>query len=123
MDGDRSVTATFNPRPVFQFSAPNYSVSEGTANAVITVQRLAATASTVTVDYAIVAGSAVASPAADADFGGPGGSLTGTLTFLPGQTSKTILIPIVDDTRAEEPETVLLSLHNPGTGAAAGWEF
>ena len=120
MDGDRSVTATFSPRPVFQFSAPNYTVSEGTANAVITVQRLATTAGTVTVDYAIAAGSAVAPPAADADFAAPGGSLTGTLTFLPGQASKTILVPIVDDTRAEGPETVLLSLHNPGTGAVLG---
>ncbi len=120
MDGDRAVTATFNPSPVLQFSAPNYTVSEGTANATITVQRLVTTAGTVTVNYALTAGSAVAPPAADADFGGPGGSLTGTLTFLPGQASKTLLVPIVDDTEAEGPETVLLSLHNPTAGAVLG---
>ena len=84
------------------------------------MQRLVATAGTVTVDYAIAAGTATAPPAADADFAGPGGSLTGTLTFLPGQTSQTFTIPIVDDARAEAPETVLLSLHTPTGGAMLG---
>ena len=46
MDGDRSVTATFSLRPVFQFSAPSYSVNEGNGAATITVQRLGTTAGT-----------------------------------------------------------------------------
>ena len=58
MYGDRSVTAIINPRPTFQFSAPSYSVSEGSGSATITVQRLGTTAGTATVDYAIAAGSA-----------------------------------------------------------------
>ena len=72
MDGDRSVTATINPRPVFQFSAPSYSVNEGGGSATITVQRLVTTAGTATVDYTIEAGSATPPPAAGADFAGPG---------------------------------------------------
>jgi glucose/arabinose dehydrogenase len=120
MDGDRSVTATIAPRAILQFSAPAFTATEGSGSATITVQRLATTAGPMTVDYAIVAGTATASPAAGADFTGPGGLLTGTLTFSPGQASKTFTIPIVDDTRAEPGETVLLSLHNPTAGAVLG---
>jgi glucose/arabinose dehydrogenase len=120
MDGDRAVTATINPRPVLQFSAPSYSVSEGGRRATITVQRLATTAGTVTVDYAIEGGSATPPPAADADFAGPGGALTGTLTFSPGQSTQSFTIPIVNDMRAEPAETVLVSLHDPTPGAALG---
>jgi glucose/arabinose dehydrogenase len=118
MDGDRSVTAAMNLRPVLEFSAPTYSVSEGRTNARIRVRRVVSTAGTVSVDYVIQSGSqpgdATAPPAADADFSGP---LTGTLTFTPGQSSKTFLVPIVTDTRAEVPETVQLQLENP-TGEA-----
>ncbi len=121
MDGDRSVTATINPRPAFQFSAPSYSVNEDSGSATITVQRLGTTAGTATVDYAVEPGSATP-PGAGADFmgPGPGGSLTGTLTFTPGQSTKTITIPIVSDARDEGSETVLLSLHNPSAGGVLG---
>ena len=122
MYGDRSVTAIINPRPTFQFSAPGYSVSEGSGGATITVQRLGTTAGTATVDYAIEAGTATSPAAAGADFGGPGpgGLLTGTLTFTPGQSSRTVVIPIVKDARDEGPETILLSLHQPTAGGVLG---
>ncbi len=120
MDGDRAVTVTLNTRPVFEFNAATYTVNEDSGSATITVQRLLTTAGTATVDYAIVAGTATAPPAAEADFAGPGGVLTGTLTFAPGQATKAFTIPIVNDTRAEGPETILLSLHNPGAGGILG---
>ena len=116
MDGDRSVTATFSLRPILQFSASSYTVSEGSGAATITVQRLGTTAGTATVDYAIEPGSA----ATGADFTGPGGVLTGTLTFTPGQSSKTFTVPVVNDGQIEGPETVLLSLHQPTAGGVLG---
>ena len=122
MDGDRSVTATFSLRPVFQFSAPSYSVNENSGSAMITVQRLGTTAGTATVDYAVEPGSATPPPAADADFSPSGGAgpLTGTLTFPPGQSTRSFTIPIVDDALVEGSETILLSLHNPTAGALLG---
>jgi Calx-beta domain len=115
------VAAAMNLRPVIQFSAPTYFVSERSAKAKIIVRRLVSTAGTVSVDYAIQAGSqpggATAPPAPDADFSAPP---TGTLTFTPGQSSKTILVPIVKDTRVETPETILLQLENPTDEAMLG---
>jgi Calx-beta domain-containing protein len=68
------------------------------------------------VDFAIEPGSA----AAGADFNGPGGSLTGTVTFMPGQATRSFTIQIVNDSVVEGPETVLLSLHNPTAGGLLG---
>jgi glucose/arabinose dehydrogenase len=109
MDGDRPVTATINPR-----------VTEGSGSATITVQRLETTAGTVTVDDAIGAGSATAPPAADADFTGPGGALTGTLTFGPNQA-------VVEDRDRERstglvdgPRTVIVALGSPSGSATLG---
>ena len=42
---------------------------------------------------------------------------SGTLTFAPGETSKTIMVPTIDDVFAELDETFLVSLSNP-TGVA-----
>ncbi len=113
MDGDRSVTATFNLRSVFQFSAPSYSVSEGSGSVTITVQRLTSTGGTATVDYKIEGGTATAG----VDFTG---SLNGTLTFTPGQSTRTFSIPIANDAKVEGPETILLSLHAPTGGGLLG---
>ena len=119
MDGDKVVTATFNRRPFLQFSAASYSVNEG-SNATITVQRLVSTAGTVMVNYAVQPGSATAPPGPDADYGIPATGLTGTLTFTPGQSSRTFSIPTINDTRAEAPETILLALSSPTGGAILG---
>ena len=43
----------------------------------------------------------------------------GTLTFTPGQTSKTIDINIVNDTAIEASETIVMTLSDP-TGALLG---
>lgn len=60
----------------------------------------------VSVDYTTVD---VTASAGDGDYV----AISGTLTFQPGQTSKTILIPILDDGSAEGNETFDVALSNP----------
>ncbi|MFM6041151.1 MAG: esterase-like activity of phytase family protein, partial [Dolichospermum sp.] len=91
------------------------SISDVTAvegsNAVVTVTlNEASTTTPVTVNYATTAGTATAgtdySPA-------PGNALSGTLTFAPGQTSKTITFNTTSDTTAEADERFTVTLTNP----------
>ena len=71
----------------------------------------------VTVDYATADGTAVAG----ADYT----ATSGTLTFAAGETSKTVNVPILDDSHDEGAETFTLRLSNPagariGDGEATG---
>ena len=77
----------------------------GTKNLNFTVSLSAASGRTVTVDYATLAGTAT--------HGSDFNAASGTLTFNPGQTSKTVTIALVGDTLPEPDETFLLSLTNP----------
>ena len=78
---------------------------EGTDAAMTFNVRLApSTASTVTVDYATEDGSAQA----PADYT----ATTGTLTFAPGETRKTVSVPIIDDATEDTGETFRLRLSN-----------
>ncbi len=88
-----------------KFSSPTYSVSESGVSATITVLRTAVTNSLVTVDFATQNGTATA--------GSDYFATNGTLTFLPGEVSKTFKVGVIDDTLIEGDETVLLSLSNP----------
>src|SRR5205823_9524765 len=94
---------------LLQFSAATYSVNENGGSAVITVSRTGSSSGTVSVNYATSDGSATAfqdySPA------------SGTLTFFPGETSKSFLVPIIDDLLVEGNETVNLTLSSPAGGA------
>ena len=45
---------------------------------------------------------------------------SGTLIFLDGETSKNIVVPIIDDTAAESTETFQISLSSPTLGAQLG---
>lgn len=87
------------------FSLPAFNVNEAVVggNAVIDVRRLGATNDTVTVNYATVPG--VATNGQDYS------SVSGQLTFLPGQTNQSFTIPILDDFLVEgnEPFSVILS--------------
>ena len=77
----------------------------GTTNAVFTVNLSAASTQTVSVNYATANGTATA--------GSDYTATSNTLSFAPGQTSKTISVPIVGNTLAEGSENFTLNLSNP----------
>ena len=72
------------------------------------------TARTVTVDYATADGSATAG----ADYG----SVSGTLTFAPGESSATVSVDIVDDEMYEPDETFVARLSSPINAVIAAGE-
>lgn len=99
--------------PIVQFSATNYTVSEGQGFAVITATRSASDIGQVTVDYVTNGGTATA----NADYT----PVVGTLTWAPGDLSpKSFQVPIINDTAMESPETVFITLGNPTGGAVVG---
>ena len=63
-----------------------------------------AAAWTVTVDYATADGTARA--------GSDYTDTSGTLTFAPGETAKTVSVPVIDDTVEDTPETLTVQLSN-----------
>src|SRR6185295_1823389 len=86
----------------------------------ITVNRIgtaATLASNVTVDFTVTGGTALRGT--DWTFTSPtaGG---GRLRFGAGVTSQTFTVVIFPDTAAEGPETIVLSLQNPSSGATLG---
>lgn len=95
------------PTSSFQFSATTATVGEGAGNASLTVSRSGSTSGTSYVSYSTTAGTATTS-----DFT----STSGTLTFVDGESSKTISIPITNDALIESGEnfTVTLSGVNGG---------
>jgi hypothetical protein len=77
----------------------------GTTNAVFTVSLVSASATPVTVDFATADGTA----AAPGDYV----SASGTLTFAPGETTKTISISVNGDLLVEPDESFFVDLSNP----------
>lgn len=98
--------------PTVQFSAPLYSVNEDALMATITVTRSGDTSGNASVRYATSDG--IASSRSDYI------SAFGTLTFAPGETTKTFNVLIIDDLRAgEASESLNLTLSSPN-GATLG---
>jgi hypothetical protein len=105
-----------------QFNAAGYRVSEGGASGALLVTRMGDTSGVATVDYAtsdtagtnncnVVNGSA----SSRCDYL----TTSGTLHFAPGETSKTIFIPIIDDAYADGNESLTVTLNN-ATGTSLG---
>lgn len=86
------------------FSSASYYVNEEAGTASINVIRTEGSAEEVTVDFTASAGTATAV----LDFT----ATNGTVTFGPGVTLQTIIIPIVNDGDLEGNETVLLAFSN-----------
>ena len=113
-----SIVDNDNPKASVQLSSPVYDVNEAGGTATVTVTLSHAVDADVTVEYATADGTAFAG----SDFT----DTHGTLTFLgnvnhggAGETSKTIQIPITQDTGAEDPETLTLTLSNALPGASS----
>jgi hypothetical protein len=90
------------------------SVAEGNAGTTplaFTVTLSAASGKTVTVDWSTAAGSATAG----ADYS----SASGTLTFAPGETTKTVSVNVLGDTVDEPDETFVVNLANVANATLA----
>jgi ELWxxDGT repeat protein len=97
---------------VVQFSSATYSVDEaGTPVTAITLNRTGGSDGAVSVRVDLSNGTATSS-----DYN----SNPITVSFANGETSKTVTIPIVNDTLNEPDETVTLTLTNPQGGATLG---
>lgn len=109
----------------FQFGATQVGVGEGEGSAIITVTRAGNTSAPASVNFAtddsngptdcrqINSGQA----SARCDYK----STAGSLSFAAGETSKTITLPIIDDSRAEGTEKFIVVLSSPsGSGAFLG---
>jgi hypothetical protein len=97
-----------NDDPLPTLSVSDVAVTEGNAgtkNLNFSVRLSAASGRTVSVDYATLAGSATE----DSDFA----PISGTLTFSPGQLTKTLSVVVNGDALAEADETFLLRLTDP----------
>jgi len=91
--------------PAAQFQKASFSVSEKSGTATVTVTLAVSPLEPVTLDYATSDGTARAGEDYVAQ--------SGTLTFLPGEKTKTFSITIVNDTIDEADETIELTLSNP----------
>ena len=105
-----------------QFNVSTLSVSEGTPDAIVTVNRFGDTSAPATVAY----GTSDNAGSQPCNVFNGNASLRcdylitlGTLQFAANETSKTIMIPIIDDTYKEGDETFSFGLSNP-TGATIG---
>ena len=115
VDGDNNATAVcdmgaFEARN--QLTIADISVNEGdsgTTNAVFTVTLAPASSQNVTVNYATAAGTATANN----DYT----TTSGQLTFTPGQTTRTITVPINGDTNDEADETFTINLSTASSNA------
>ncbi len=87
----------------------------GTTNAVFTVTLSASSGNTITVDFATADGTAIT----PTDYT----SVSGTVTFSPGQTTRTIIVPIVGDLVTEPDETYYVNLSNPTNATITGTGF
>jgi len=106
------------------FSTDRFEIGEGQGRVNLTVTRTGDASGSATVDYRTVdtdkftvgcfdsAGSQ-GSAYARCDFA----TLVGTLTFAPGETSKTIAVPIIDDGHVEGPETFQVRLSSATVAA------
>ena len=103
---------TVNGAETFQFSQPQFSVSENGGVATIAVTRVNGAGGTSSVKYQAV--SAVALEGVDFT------STSGVLTFAVGETSKTFTVPIIDDVQIEGDEFFVVFLSEPSIGAEIG---
>ncbi len=114
---------------IVQFNQSTYSVAENAQTGIVTltVTRSGATTGASSVEYTTndTAGLFNCNPTVDTNHQGVATSrcdystAVGTLSFAAGETTKTFMIPIIDDVHVEGTETFTVTLRNP-TGATLG---
>ena len=125
-----SPTPSPSPSPTptqttIQFSASVYVVSEADARATLTVTRSGNTSSSSSFDYRTIDDPAVVRCDDQVNNNGAAyarcdyATSIDTLTFAPGETTRTFAIPIIDDAHVENSETFQVVLSNP-VGASLG---
>ena len=92
--------------PVLSFDDQTINVNEDAGPAVLTVNKVGDTEIIATVDYATEESNT-------AKEGEDYIATSGTLTFYPGESSKTISIPIINDNTYEDPDRFQVHLENP----------
>jgi formylglycine-generating enzyme required for sulfatase activity len=101
------------PSGTLQLAQANYSVNENAGTVTLSATRTGGSSGAVSVQYATANGSAVAP--------GDYAATSGTLNWASGDTaSKTITVPIVNDSTAESSESFTVTLSNPAGGATLG---
>jgi Tol biopolymer transport system component len=100
------------PPAVLQFDAASYNVNENAGSVTVTVTRLGNTTEATTVEYE----SADNTASQRSDYT----NTFGTLSFAPGETSKSFAILLTDDAFVETAETIALSLHDLTGNAILG---
>ena len=85
--------------------------NSGTSDGTFTITLSAPSGQTVKVNYATADGTAIAP--------GDYSARSGTLTFAPGERTKTVAVPIIGDTIVEADETFTLTLSNPTNATLA----
>lgn len=112
--GDNSATDSDPILPAASLSigdVPKTEGNTGTSPANFTVTLSPSSTATVTVSYTTVPGSATRG----VDYT----STTGLLTFLPGETSQPIAVPVAGDVAAEPDETFFVTLQSPSNATLA----
>ena len=94
-----TITINDNDVPTLSFESPTIAVAEEAGPAVLTVNMDTMSAVPITVDYETRQRNAAVAAQEGVDYT----ATSGTLTFAPLQTSKTISVPIIDDNVYEEP--------------------
>ncbi len=100
-----TITLLDNDPPQVRFAAERFPAGEGDGQGLLTVLLSAASGRPVSVAYAASNGTATAG----LDYV----AVTGVLEFPPGETARSLAIPILDDALDEATETVEVRLHSP----------
>jgi hypothetical protein len=117
-DNDGTASLSVADATVADATVAEPATANTTSTVNLTVTLAPPSAQAVTVQYATANATATGGAAC-------GGSVdyilaSGTLTFNPGETSKTVSVQVCGDTTIEQSETFTLALANPTGGAALG---
>ena len=105
-------TALLQAASTIQFSPSSYTVAESAGTVVLTVQRTNDVDALVSVDYVTADGTAINGVKYTA--------VSGTLAFGAGETSRTIVVPILNEGFVEGTKGFRVALSNPEGGAVLG---